>query len=122
MEKHVDFLSIFKCLKNILEPYSNELIVVNDDEGHFYLNAPFLMKNKKPMYFGSVKINNSYVSFHLMPVYVFPALLKDVSPNLKRRMQGKSCFNFRSIDNKLFQDLRDLTHAGYSEYEKSGYL
>jgi len=42
------------------------------------------MKNKKPMYFGSVKININYVSFHLMPVYVFPELLKNMSPALKR--------------------------------------
>ncbi len=74
------------------------------------------------MYFGSVKINKSYVSFHLMPVYVFPDLLVGLSPGLKRRMQGKSCFNFKEIDRELFQELSQLVGAGYDQYEKSGYL
>lgn len=122
MKDNADFSAVFKRLKSILEPYSKELVVVHDDVDHFYLNTHFLMKNKKPMYFGSVKINKNYVSFHLMPVYVFPELLNDISSKLKRRMQGKSCFNFRVLDDNLFKELGELTHDGYSEYKKVGYL
>ncbi|MGH1428835.1 MAG: hypothetical protein ACRBEE_12900 [Arenicella sp.] len=122
MKDNADFSAVFKGLKSILEPYSKELVVVHDDVDHFYLNTHFLMKNKKPMYFGSVKINKNYVSFHLMPVYVFPELLNDISSKLKRRMQGKSCFNFRVLDDNLFKELGELTRDGYSEYKKVGYL
>lgn len=79
------------------------------------------MKNKKPMYFGSVKINRSYVSFHLMPVYVFPELIDKISPDLKRRMQGKSCFNFKIVDDVLFAELTKLTEDGYLKYKQAGY-
>lgn len=67
------------------------------------------------MYFGSVKINKNYVSFHLMPVYVFPFLIDKISPELKSRMQGKSCFNFKTIDIKLFSELGELTGLGYAQ-------
>ena len=122
MKDNADFFAVFKCLKSILKPYSTELVVAHDDVDHFYLNTHFLMKNKKPMYFGSVKINKNYVSFHLMPVYVFPELLEDISSSLKLRMQGKSCFNFNAVDNNLFEELSELANNGYSEYKKAGYL
>ena len=79
---------VFHPLKDILTPYSNSMVVVTDKPDNFYLNTHHVMKNKKPMYFGSVKINKNYVSFHLMPVYVFPELLESISPKLQVRMQG----------------------------------
>ena len=44
-----------------------------------------------------------------MPVYVFPDLLDGISPELRRRMQGKSCFNFARVDTPLFAELETLT-------------
>ncbi len=74
------------------------------------------------MYFGSTKIKKNYVSYHLMPVYVFPELLEGTSAELKKRMQGKSCFNFKVANRQLFEELRELTNAGYEKYKKAGYL
>ena len=113
---------IFQSLKDILEPYSSEMVVVADKPDNFYLNTHHIMKNKQPMYFGSVKINKNYVSFHLMPVYVFSELLDSVSPALKKRMQGKSCFNFKSTDAALFEELKALTQAGFEKYQEADYL
>ena len=48
-----------------------------------------------------------------MPIYVQPSLLDDISPALKRRMQGKSCFNFAKVDEPLFAELEALTKRGY---------
>jgi len=80
------------------------------------------MKNKKPLFFGAVKIGKNYVSYHLMPVYVFPELLKDISPALKQKMQGKSCFNFKSVDADLFEELKTLSEKSYQAYKEAGYL
>lgn len=113
---------IFHYLKEILVPYSNGMVVVTDEPDNYYLNTHHIMKNKKPMYFASAKINKNYVSFHLMPVYVFPELLESISPELQNRMQGKSCFNFNATDAKLFQELNELTQAGYRKYQKADYL
>ena len=113
---------IFQQLKEILVPYSTDMVVVIDKPENYDLNTHHVMKNKKPMYFGSVKISKNYISFHLMPVYVFPDLLETITPELKKRMQGKSCFNFKTEDTKLFQKLKALTQAGYEKYEDTGYL
>ncbi len=51
--------------------------------------------------------------YYLMPVYVEPSLLDSVSPELKRRMQGKSCFNFTTVDEGLFAELEALTRTGH---------
>ncbi len=113
---------IFQQLKEILVPYSTEMVVVIDKPDNYYLNTRHVMKNKKPMYFGSVKANKNYISFHLMPIYVFPDLLESITPELKKRMQGKSCFNFKTEDTSLFQQLKTLTQAGYKKYDSASYL
>lgn len=45
-----------------------------------------------------------------------------ISPDLKKRMQGKSCFNFASPDEALFNELAALTEAGFQDYRKKGYV
>ena len=69
-----------------------------------------------------VRTGKNYVSFHLMPVYGHPPLLAGISPALKKRMQGKACFNFTAIDEALFTELADLTARGYAAFAKVGYL
>jgi hypothetical protein len=39
---------------------------------------------------------------------------------LKTRMQGKSCFNFKTPDPALFKDLSALTKAAYERWRKEG--
>jgi hypothetical protein len=67
------------------------------------------IKPGQPMWFGGVRIGKAYVSYHLMPLYTHPALMAQVSPALKKRMQGKSCFNFKTGDPVLFEELEALT-------------
>ena len=57
---------------------------------------------------------------HLMPIYLKPDLLASVSPELKSRMQGKSCFNFSAVEPALFKELTALTKAGYASYKEQG--
>ena len=53
-------------------------------------------------------------------LYAFPDLLDGLSPELKRRMQGKSCFNFKAVDKALFKELGALTRQGYQRFKKEG--
>lgn len=57
-----------------------------------------------------------------MPVYVNPKLLYGISTRLKKRMQEKSCFNFKSIDNELLGELKQLTKAGVELFKKNEML
>jgi len=122
MNKEKNSQVIFNQLKNAMDKASGDLTCDQIKPDQFHLNTKHLMKNKKPLYFGGVVINKNYVSYHLMPVYVFPDLLNDISSELSRRMQGKSCFNFKSIDHELFKELAVLTETGYKKYQEAGYV
>ncbi len=111
-----DFAAVFEELKSIFKPYLKKMDVSQDTDTSYWLNTRYLMKNKQPLAFGGVRKGKSYVSFHLMAVYALPDLLKNISPDLKKRMQGKSCFNFNSIDQTLFCELETLTEAGAAKF------
>lgn len=115
-----DFQQIFERLKQILKPYEANLLVKQDSQEGYSLDTPFQVKYKKEVFFGAVQVNKNYVSFHLMPVYIFPELLEGISPALKKRMQGKSCFNFTTIDEPLFSELAELTRRGAEQFRHAG--
>ena len=56
-----------------------------------------------------------------MPVYMYPDLLKEISPELKKHMQGKSCFNFKTVEKSLFEELSQLTKQGFERFMKEEY-
>jgi hypothetical protein len=84
-----DFISSFNSLKSILKKFEKSLHVITDSNDNYCLNAGYDEKRKADIYFGGVQIKKNHVSFHLMPVYVNPNLLQKLSPELKKRMQGK---------------------------------
>ena len=55
--------------------------------------------------FAGVRKGKRYVSYHLFSVYLEPGQLDGISPELRRRMQGKTCFNFTQVDDALFDEL-----------------
>ena len=113
-----DFPVVFEQLKNILTPYAGNLTITADTSDSYSLDGPYSEKWQKPVFFGATQIKKNYVSFYLMPVYMYPELLKDISPELKKRMQGKSCFNFRKAEPALFQELSDLARKGAEKFKK----
>jgi hypothetical protein len=118
MADHQNFDEVFRRLKTLLSPYAHRLVVVSDQPGNYYLDTSFLDKNKKRLFFGAAQVRKNYVSFYLMPVYMFPELLDGVSPDLKKRMQGKSCFNFRSVDETAFAELASLVKKCLEKLER----
>lgn len=122
MPRTIDKNAVFKALRTIISEFSGRLMLVTDSDTNYYLNTHHVMKNKKPMFFGAVQVRKNYVSYHLMPVYVNPCLLDSLSESLKKRMQGKSCFNFKSVEVELFEELAALTKAGYQSYVEKGYI
>jgi hypothetical protein len=117
-----DLGPVFAELRKVMAPYAATLAVVRDEDHELYVDTRHIQKNKRPLFFGAVQIKRSYVSFHLMPVYMKPDLLASVSEALKSRMQGKSCFNFSSVEPALFKELAALTKAGYASYKEQGFV
>lgn len=109
---------VFNQLSTILQAFEPKLILKTDKPAAYYLEAPFSEKYGRELFFGSVQIRKNYVSFYLFPVYMFPDLLQNISPALKKRMQGKSCFNFKEIDQGLFRELKQLAKKGFDRFKK----
>ncbi len=103
-----DLPAVHERLRAILEPYRDRLQVGADSPGGLSLEFPGYAG--MPWGFAAAtRLGKRYVSFYLMGVYGQPALIDGMSPELRRRMQGKSCFNFTKLDEPLFQELAVLT-------------
>ena len=118
MASNNDFPMVFEQLKNILKPYAERLTLKADTPDTYYVDGPYSEKWKKQLFFGSAQVKKNYVSFYLMPVYMYPELLQGISPELKKRMQGKSCFNFKKVEPDLLTELKELTRKGAEKFRQ----
>lgn len=136
-----DFARTFRALRAILQAYALKLKVVHNNDRYYYLETKTPAYRGKPVCFGAVRLGKNYVSYYLMAVYsaaacVTPAkgsveekivgtgseLALSMSPELKKRMQGKSCFNFKQPDPALFEELAELTKRGFEGYMQLGWI
>ena len=122
MSDRREFKEVFAKLKAIFKSCAKNMDAVHDNETYYLLNTRHLMRNKQPLCFGGVRMGRNYVSFYLMSVYACPDLLKSMSSELKKRMQGKSCFNFKEVDEKLFEELATLTKAGAAKFNDQKFI
>ena len=122
MPNKTDFTEVFAQLKSIFKPYAKKMDVSQDNDQCYMLDTRYIMKNKQPLCFGGVRLGKNYESFYLMSVYASPDMLKNMSPELRKRMQGKSCFNFKEVDKKLFAELKTLTKDGAARFSDKKYL
>jgi len=116
-----EFESIFARLRNILEPYAARLKVTADAPDHYCLEVGFSPKLKKGFPTAWVKVGKGYVSYHFMPVYMFPKLRESMTAKLKARMQGKSCFTYKVMNETLFKEFEQVTAEGFAMCRKAGF-
>ncbi|HWW02936.1 MAG TPA: hypothetical protein VNZ64_24765 [Candidatus Acidoferrum sp.] len=126
-----EFQSIFARLRSILRENAATLSVVEDTSDHYCLEAapgPATIqawggKLKRPMIpVAWVQVGKAYVSYHLMGMYGNDRLRDLMSKELKARMQGKTCFNFKTNDEALFKELEQLTVQAIAGFKKTGYI
>jgi hypothetical protein len=111
-----DFDGVERRLRAILEPYRDRL-----EEGTIY-NRDILRRpgGHGHDWFAGVVSNKNYISFYILPIYTYPRLLDGMSPALRKRKQGASCFNFATVDETLFQELETLTEQSFHAYVSRG--
>ena len=109
----------FKTLRGILKPHSKRLLVQADTSKVYMLALRDVTDRVgRPMFFGCVRKGKTYVSYHLMGFYGNPGLVKKLSPGLRRRMQGKTCFNFTTIDPDHVKELTAVTKRSVARFNK----
>lgn len=102
-----DFHEVEKRLRSIFDPYRDELTVSKDGPDGLLLEMPGY-EGTPWGYVGGTRVGKAYVSFYLMGAYD-GGLTASMSPELRKRMQGKTCFNFTKVDETLFAELEDIT-------------
>jgi len=126
-----EFEIVFTKLKTILQKHAGNFSVKPDTSSSYGLQGkpgPSTLKvwrgkMKKPvMPVAWIEIEKSYVSYHVMGLYSNTSLQNKMSKELKSRMQGKACFNFKKIDETLFKELEQLTALGIADFKKAGYV
>ena len=117
---HEDAFRASSNLTDANRPSSRKVDEPSPGDTYMLLGAPH-EKYPDGMVFAGVKQQKRYVSYYLMPVYTEPELAGAVSPDLRKRMQGKSCFNFTKVDEGLFDELMDLTEKGREAYAVKGW-
>ena len=122
MASKPDLPVVFGRLKKILAPYAEKMVVASDTDQMYILNTGHFLKKKYPLMFAAVRLGKNYVSYHLMSLYMSPDGQSALSPELNKRMQGKACFNFKEVDEKLFKELAKLTKAGAKRFTDKKFL
>ena len=114
-----EFGQTFAALRKSLLVYSHQLLVAVDKPGDFQLCSRTLKDRiGRPLFVAGVQIKKNYVSYHLMALYMNPTLQAEISPALRKRMSGKSCFNFTKITPKQIQEVASLTRTGLEIFNK----
>ena len=112
-----EFQPVFNRLRTILQTHRRSLAVGEDLPGRYSLTGGCHPTHKGPYPIAWVEIGKNYVGFHHMGVYCSPELLANASKKLKARMQGKSCFNFKTMDEPLFEELEKLTVQAFESFK-----
>ena len=109
---------VFSALSKLFRAHLRQFEAMHDNEKVFYLQSKTATFRGKPMFFGGVRRGKAYVSVYFMPVYCYPEMIKTISPALKKRMQGKACFNFKTLEPDLMKELGKLIAAGAKKFGK----
>jgi hypothetical protein len=121
-----DATAIHEKLKKIFARNAKQLRAIKDEPGIYHVESKTTTVRGKPFWLGAIEVRKSYVSFHFIPVMT-TELRKTLSPALKKRMQGKACFNFTTYDKALADELARVVDAGLKnlkpgELDLKGYI
>jgi hypothetical protein len=120
-----DFHEIFTRIKKQLLPYSKKMDVRVDKDGvyHLYIIKDVEMAGRqfKECYFGGAIIQKTMVAFYFFPIYTHPKEFVVPAP-IKKNLKGKSCFNFKKLDDGQEKALAQLLKEGADLYKKEKIL
>lgn len=118
---------VFDSLRRLVLAPAASMDVTRDDGDECavhtrHLHTRHVHTNGKPLFFGAVARRQARVTFYFMPIDVQPALLDGLSPSLRARLKGKSCFHLKTMDPVLFEELRTLVERGVESDRAQGFL
>jgi hypothetical protein len=103
----------------VLAEHSAGLRVTSDTPKMYELTAhevELLGQKRQGVYFASVLEAKNDTAFYFFPIYTHPDRFEDLSPRLRKKMTGKSCFHVSKADPKLLQEIADMLERGREIY------
>ena len=121
-----DLKPILDKARQLLEPYEKHFTVRcngNENCGLYSVRKiEAAGRTYDEMFFAGTRMLKGAVGFYFMPIYTHEAEFKDLSPELKKILKGKSCFHLKKQDSVLEAQLKDLLKKGYEVYKKAGWV
>ncbi len=113
---------LFAELRPLLARHAASLVVIRDEPGDLQLETARSGPSGTRMWFGAVQTRANHVSVHVMPVLSHPDLVAGASDELRKLMQGRSCFNFtpKNASAELLGELGRLVDLGLERYRADG--
>jgi hypothetical protein len=120
-----DFHEIFTRIKKLLVPYGKKMDTRVDKDGQYQLyilnEFEFAGRKFKECYFCGIVIQKTMVAFYFFPIYTHPAKFVLPAP-IKKNLKGKSCFNFKKMDDEQEKAIAQLLREGEALYKKEKIL
>jgi hypothetical protein len=116
-----DFQEIFNRIKKLLLPYGKKMETRVDAAGQYqlYIIKDIELGGRKfsECYFGGTVIQKTMVAFYFFPIYTHPKefMLPD---SIKKNLKGKSCFNFKKLNEGQEKAIAALLKEGAGLYKK----
>ena len=120
-----DFTEIFSRIKKQLLPYGKKMDTRTDTDKAYqlYIVKEFEMAGRKfpECYFGGTVIQKTMVAFYFFPYYTHPQHFS-IPDAIKKNLKGKSCFNFKKLDEEQEKAIAQLLKEGEALYKKGSLL
>jgi hypothetical protein len=122
---------VFTRLRDILAGQASAFSVAHDSAERYGLEAPIGPATlqawggrvRTPMIpVAWVEVRKAYVSYHLMGISGNARVMDSLSPALRARMQGTSCFNFTSVGDAIVRELERVTAESLRGMKTAGYI
>jgi len=109
---------VFAALHPLLARHADALNIVKDEPGDLQVQTRRLGPSGTAMSFGAVKLGAESVRFVLMPVHSHPAVIADLSAELRARMRGGGSFEVtpETLTPELLEELSALVDGGLAVY------
>ena len=129
-----DLEKIFQEIKEILmknsqdflqtKEYLNSKAKITKPGFHLYGTEEKSYFGRKPqqMYIAGVIQQKNYVSFYFTPIYSHADEFKDISPELRKFLKGKSCFNITKTTPLLLEEIEQVLKKGIDKYKEIAWL
>lgn len=120
-----DFADIFARIKKLLVPYGKKMDVRSDNEKNYqlYIIKDFELAGRKfsECYFSGTVVQKTMVAFYFFPYYTHPQHFT-IPDAIKKNLKGKSCFNFKKLNEAQEKAIMQLLAEGEALYKKGGLL